>query len=354
MLSPVAHLPFLTHDLPGIGGVLRSRPEDFEVEEIPAYEPEGQGDHLFLWVEKRELTSWDVVNGLSSALGIAAADIGIAGMKDKHAVTRQQVSIPAKVDIEDVRAITLEGVKVLAVKRHPHKLRTGHLKGNRFRIVVRDPETADTEARDRAAAILGLLCNTPGCPNWFGGQRFGRDGDNAERGRALLSSGKKGPKGRKRRLLISAFQSQLFNEYLATRMRDGLTGRVLPGDVLQKTDTGGLFSSEDPEVDQARFDRGELVITGPIFGHKMRRPTEGEARRREQAVLDHHQLELASFRPAGKIAQGTRRALAVRLRGVSTRIAGPAAVEVAFELPKGSYATAVLREVMKGPTDFPN
>src|SRR5262245_26115923 len=178
-------LPYVTGDLPGTGGVLRSRDEDFVVEEQPAYEPAGQGDHVFVWIEKRGLTTPMAAEGLARALGVAARDIGWAGMKDRRAVTRQWLSLPPPVTPEAALAAAVPGLAVLAARRHPHKLRTGHLRGNRFVLRVAGVGDSATAAA-RATAVLERLAEPPGAPNWFGEQRFGRDGDNAEAGRRLL------------------------------------------------------------------------------------------------------------------------------------------------------------------------
>ena len=125
-------LPFLTGDLPGIGGTLRARPEDFFVDEEPAYEPSGNGDHVFVRIEKRGMTTPQAVERIARALTVNPRDIGVAGMKDRHAVTRQWISLPPPVTPEAVQALALEDITMINVARHPHKLRTGHVRANRF------------------------------------------------------------------------------------------------------------------------------------------------------------------------------------------------------------------------------
>lgn len=348
-------LPYLTADLPGTGGVLRAGPEDFRVEEIPAYAPAGEGDHVFAWIEKRELTTPAAVDGLARALGVRPQDIGWAGMKDRHAVTLQWLSLPPPCTPEAVRAASVPGVIVHQAVRHRHKLRTGHLRGNRFTVRVRDTEVAAEDAAARARDVLARLARAPGSPNWYGAQRFGADGDNAEQGRALLlgERGRKG-RGRQARFLISALQSALFNEWLRQRVLDGLFDRVIEGDILQKPDSGGIFATTEPAVDQARLEAGEIVPTGPMFGHSMRCPAPGsEADAREQRVLAAQELTLESFRRAGHLGAGTRRALAVAVDATEVAVAGERAIELSFALPSGAYATALLREVVKGPNPFP-
>jgi tRNA pseudouridine13 synthase len=322
MLAPP--LPFLTSDLAGTGGQLRVTPEDFVVEELPAYPPAGRGDHVMVWLEKRGLTTPAAVAALARALGVEARDVGCAGMKDRHAVTRQWLSLPPPVTPEAARAVALDGIAVLAAERHPHKLRTGHLRGNRFAITVRG---VGDDAAARARAIVERLAG--GAPNWYGEQRFGKDGDNAARGRELLAGRDRRVPPKLRRLLISAVQSALFNDWLRARIDDGLFGREIDGDVITRAG-----------------------VTGPMFGPEMRAPAPGTlAAAREAAVLDAAGLTIEAFAGAGKLALGTRRAAALMLEEASVEASGEAAITVRFTLAAGGYATAVMREVMKGELD---
>ncbi|HTI52136.1 MAG TPA: tRNA pseudouridine(13) synthase TruD, partial [Planctomycetaceae bacterium] len=213
MIDP---LPFLTAALPGIGGELKSRPEDFVVEEIPAYPPSGAGEFLFLWIEKSGLSSEQMVSHLARELHIAHQDIGVAGMKDRQAVTRQMVSIPARCEA-DLSRFRHDQIRVLESRRHGNKLRTGHLRGNRFSILIR---SAHADALTRARAIADRLAVT-GIPNYFGDQRFGRDNETLELGFELLRGTKRPgaiPRARRKfllRLALSAVQSSLFNQALA-------------------------------------------------------------------------------------------------------------------------------------------
>jgi tRNA pseudouridine13 synthase len=335
-------LPYLTAALPGIGGVLRASCEDFFVDEEPAYLPAGTGDHVFVRIEKRALTTPQAVERIARALSVNARDIGVAGMKDRHAVTRQWVSLPPPVTPEAAQALALDDVTILEATRHGHKLRTGHVRANRFVLRVRE-HGDDAEAKARA--ILDALAAAPGAPNWYGEQRFGRDGDNAERGLALVR-GERPPRDRKlARLLVSALQSKLFNQWLVARMADGLYARVVAGDLLHKKG-GGLFVCEDPSVDEPRLRAGELVVTGPMFGHSMRAPT-GEAAEREQRILAAAGLNVEAFASVRAIAEGTRRDASIEVGAPLVRAVEPGVIEISFSLPGGAYATAVMREVMK-------
>lgn len=336
-------LPYLTVDLPGIGGALRTTPEDFFVDEEPAYLPSGEGEHVFAKFEKRGLTTSMAVERIAKALNVKDRDIGVAGMKDRHAVTRQWISLPPPTQVAAVEALVLEDIVILEVAKHGNKLRTGHVRSNRFQLRVRGCGEA-SEARARE--ILERLARPPGAPNWYGEQRFGRDGDNAARGRAIVM-GEGFPRDRKlARLLVSSLQSELFNQWLIARMADGLYSTVLAGDVLHKVG-GGMFTTEDPAVDGPRLTAGEVVLTGPMFGITMRQPAHASpAAEREDLILANAGLERASFATVRALAEGTRRDATITV-GAPHVIAIDEGIEVTFTLPGGTYATAVMREVMK-------
>ncbi|ACY17138.1 tRNA pseudouridine(13) synthase TruD [Haliangium ochraceum] len=354
MGEQASELPFLTGDIPGTGGQLRTCLEDFRVDELPAYEPCGEGDHVMVRIEKRDCTTPDAVALIADALNVRPIDIGWAGMKDRRAITTQWLSLPPPITPEAARALTLPNVAVLEAERHRNKLRTGHLRGNRFAVRLRHLDVPASEAASRAVAVLDRLSKPPGSPNWFGSQRFGVHGDNAAQGRAILRGGRGGPRGRKRRFLLSALQSSMFNQYLALRIHEGLFGRVLEGDVMQKRHSGGIFHSSDPGEDQGRLESGEIVPTGPMFGHSMRQPPEGTVPATlEQSILAAEELSPESFAHVGKLAPGTRRPLAVDIGTCAVHSENDDTIELRFSLPSGAYATALLREVVKGSTPFP-
>jgi tRNA pseudouridine13 synthase len=339
-LDPSEPLPLLTADLPGLGGRIRDRLEDFEVEEIPAYPACGSGDFLFLWVEKKGLGAEYFLQQVARRLGIRTGDVGVAGLKDRWAITRQMVSVPSQCQAQ-LAALEVDGIRVLSVDRHTNKLHSGHLKGNRFRIAIRDPEPDAVKHLDALMERLRLL----GVPNYYGPQRFGRDGETAQTGLALLHRKRLHLKPFLRKLALSAVQSLLFNDYLARRLRDGLLHRVLPGDVLSKRATGGLFVAEDAEREQARFNAGETVPAGPIFGRKMM-PALAEAADREAAILADANIGPEAFHGFGKLLQGTRRHNLVFPEQLTWE-QGEGVVRLDFFLPAGAYATVLLREVMK-------
>jgi len=392
LLSPTP-CPYLTADLPGIGGVIKRFNEDFEVEEIPLYEPSGEGTHVYFGIEKNGLSTPQAVQRIARALCRDAREIGYAGMKDAHAVARQTFSLE-HVDPESVQRLSWPGLRVLWTRRHANKLKMGHLRGNRFIIKVRQ---ADTDALPRVQAILDILARR-GVPNYFGEQRFGRRGDNAAVG---LVCGRPGPadtgevraarglfdqgdfaaaldawprgsqeqrrlcaamqksRGDARRawraidrklalLYVSALQSALFNRVLAERITT--IDRLVDGDVAWKHANGASFLVEDPAAEQPRCDAFEISPSGPLFGRKMKaahgEPGQSEARALAESGLTMEQL--AEHRHV----QGARRPLRFRpaecRADLGTDARGPY-VRVSFALDSGCYATTVLREICKTP-----
>ena len=343
-------LPFVTADLPGSGGTVKASPEDFRVDELPAYLPQGSGPHLWLKIEKRDRTTRDVVRALARALGVPEREAGYAGLKDRAAVTTQWLSFPVARD-PDPASLSGDGYRVVEASRHQNKLRTGHLRGNAFSITVAGGDL------DLARACAAELTRR-GLPNFFGAQRFGVEGKNAELGRALLL-GLDDPEARRagrdrflRRLVLSAWQSRLFNAWLAERLRDGLFASALQGDVLKKLDSGGIFVCEDPAADEPRVARFEVSPSGPMFGHKMR-AAEGAAAAREQRLLAAEGVAAPDLARGGGETEGTRRA--GRIPVAIALEAAPGGYRAGFELPRGSYATVVMGELTKaGALELPD
>lgn len=329
--------------------VIRRSPEDFVVEEIPAYAPSGRGEHLFVTFRKRGVTTPDAIRAIAAVLDVDPRAAGAAGMKDRHAVTTQTASfqVPIARDAEALMAaVSVPGVEILGAARHENKLKPGHLIGNRFTIALREVDAS------RAAGVVERLAEMGrvGVPNEFGPQRFGRDGDNPDRALAWLAGKERGPRDKRQQVfLFSALQSLLFNRVLARREREGTWAKVLPGDLAKKHDTGGLFPVplEGAELDdaRARAEAGSISATGPMFGAKMRAP-EGEALAIEREVLAAGFEEPPRFDAWRHLGEGTRRALRMMVGEMDARVEGEAGSEVTviarFVLPKGGYATTVL------------
>jgi tRNA pseudouridine13 synthase len=316
-------------------------PATFFVEEIPAYQPAGEGGHAYLWIEKRNLTTPEAVTRLARLLGTSARDVGYAGMKDRHATTRQWLSF-AGVDPVVAAAASVDGVRVLAATRHRNKLRTGHLQGNRFEVVLTD---AEGEGPAIEAALARLARD--GIANRFGHQRFGSGGDNLATGLAVLRGTCRVADPRRRKLLLSAVQSAVFNRVLDLRQDTGGLLAVREGDVLQKVASGGLFVSTDPGVDQARVDRGEVVPTAPMPGSRVTSPVQGTpAHALEERALAELGIGVGELDQVGRSLPGTRRPVVVKITLARPPVPPvseePAGLRLRFSLPAGSYATVVL------------
>jgi len=345
--------PFLTPGLPGIGGALKELPEDFVVEEIPAYQPCGSGKHLFLWIEKRDTSAEQLTSHIARTLGIRRDEVGTAGLKDRRAVTRQFVSVPAGTE-DQVPKIESDDIRVLDQTRHTNKLRTGHLRGNRFSILVRDVHPDSVDRVDQISQRIKEC----GFPNYYGDQRFGIENRTLQTGLDLLSGKtdqRRIPRSRRKfllRLSLSAAQSSLFNQVLAERISDGLMQIVVIGDVMQVVESGGCFVAEDLEQEQPRFERRETVMTGPIFGPKMKCPRE-EVETRELRILERNGLTADDFSRFKKLTSGTRRPLLIQPTELEFAEEDDG-LRFSFTLSRGTYATVLLREFMKAVTPAPN
>jgi tRNA pseudouridine13 synthase len=338
--------PYLTVGLPGIGGCIRMQPEDFQVDERPLYLPCGEGEHLYIKVTKRLLSTPDLVRKISSTVGVKAQGIGTAGLKDARAVTTQMLSL------HGVKADQLARLKVdeqiLSIEvlgYHRNRLRPGHHAGNRFRIVVRD---AATHVKETVPTVLEKLMRR-GVPNYFGPQRQGRTGENYQMGVALLTdAARRNRMSRAKRMwYLNAFQSHLFNLILAKRL-DRLD-RMLVGDWAIKLDNGACFLVEDAEKEQPRADRFEISPTGVLFGSRVSWAT-GEPGEIERAVVTQEGATPEGLTQAAKACgfRGERRSLRIPLTDLDWALDG-SVLTLSFSLPPGAYATSVLRELMKVP-----
>ena len=313
------------------------------MEEIPLYAPSGAGEHTFVLVEKRGHTTERVAGLFARIAGVPPRDVGYAGRKDREAVARQWFSIP-RFPPARARELQLEGVRVLEAIPHRHKLRTGHLAGNRFEIVVRE---IDEDTARKSAEAFARVCDR-GMPNRFGPQRFGRDGGNAEQGLRILRGEGAGRDRRKARFLLSALQAAVFNE--ALRLREAPLSTVERGEVAVVHASGGLFRVEDPAREQPRADAFEISATGPIFGGRTLDP-DGRARERERAALASVGIDPDArlCPPPGIEMRGARRALRVRPDEAELEPV-PGAVRLRFTLPPGSFATVLVEELFGAST----
>jgi tRNA pseudouridine13 synthase len=318
-----------------------AEPEDFVVDEIPLYPPSGEGGHTFVRIEKIEATTEEVARALARAAGVAPRDIGYAGRKDRRAVTRQWFSAPG-LDPAFALALEMPRARVLEAARHPHKLRTGHLRANRFEITLRGLDAMDAaRAQTRLAHFAAA-----GFPNRFGAQRFGRDGDNAARGAALLAGRERVRDRRAARFLVSALQSAIFNEVL---LRRPLPLDALEcGDVAQVTESGGLFVVADLARESPRAASFEISATGPIFGTREIEP-QGEPLRREREAVAAHGIDpdVPLAPPPGLRVHGARRALRARPEAASLASGDADVWLLRVTLGSGSYATVLVEELLR-------
>ncbi|MCA3179552.1 MAG: tRNA pseudouridine(13) synthase TruD [Burkholderiaceae bacterium] len=315
--STLPHWP-AAHPASGAHATLKRLNEDFIVTELPLQPPSGEGEHLWLDVEKNGANTAFVAQQLARAAGVRDVDVGYAGLKDRHALTRQWFSIHLpKGETPDLRLLQHPEFTVLGQRRHARKLRPGDLQGNRFRIVLRDV----TGDRDAVEANLQAVASR-GAPNYFGAQRFGHGGDNVERGRAMLARELRVRDPKQKGLYLSAVRAFVFNEVLAERIRRGLWGRTLPGDVMD-------------EVGRP---------TGPLWG-RGRVATTDAAQALENGVAERHAALCGGMEYAGLDQE--RRALVAYPADLSWDWPQDDRLVLAFSLPAGTYATSVLDELLR-------
>ncbi len=325
---------------------LKSTAEDFLVEEQLGFEPSADGPHHFLFVEKTGCNTQWVASRLARHTGVRARDVGYAGLKDRHARTRQWFSVPLSDGAPtDWAAFAADGVQLLAVTRNRRKLRRGALQGNRFELRLRDVRA------DRGALEAGLArVAANGAPNYFGRQRFGRDGGNLALARRLFAGERLDR--RQREFALSAARSWLFNQVLARRVRDGSWDRALDGEVLILDGRGSVFHAEgvdraiDGTIDNtlsARVAAGEVHPTGPLWGRDGPRPS-GSAEAVEQAGAGEWAWLVKGLEAAG--LEMARRSLRLVPRALQWRWEDGDCL-LRFRLPAGEYATTLVRELLE-------
>jgi tRNA pseudouridine13 synthase len=338
-------LPYLTNHLPGTGGNISELCEDFIVEEIPVYEPEGYGEHLFINITRKEMTTREVALQLARLFEVPFTSIGYAGLKDKFSISTQTFSVHLKKtdprtpgEIWDLICLRLP-MKVNWLKRHPRKLRIGHLYENRFTINITRIEIGIAEAFLRAQKIANSL-KEHGLPNFYGPQRV--DEKNVRRGREILKGIRYIKNRWLKRFLVTSFIDHLCNQYLVERNRRGFFSHLVEGDIAKKYTTGGMFIVEDLEVDQPRYEAKEISFTAPLFGPKMWE-AEGPSWKLEQEILRRAEIQIDELNQLN--IRGSRR-LGRLLPDVRVEPTNRG-IQLQFSLPKGAYATIILREIMK-------
>jgi tRNA pseudouridine13 synthase len=330
---------------PPAAGRTRVNPEDFQVEELLGFEPDGAGAHLLLVVEKRGANTGWVASQLARVAGVHPRDVGFSGLKDRHAVTRQSYSLPwgAAAPPDACLGWSGEGFRVLAASRHGRKLRPGSHRGNHFVVRVRD-FAGDVAAVDERIRLVA----TAGVPNYFGPQRFGRAGANLARARDW-AAGAVAPRERSQRsFLLSAARSALFNEVLAERVRRGDWNALLPGEAVMLDGRRSYFrATELDETLGARCAQMDVHPSGPLWGAG-ESPASGAAWAVEERALAQEAALCALLAAQG--LEQERRSLRLPVRALAWRT-GNDGLTLEFELPRGAFATAVLHELLAGAWD---
>ena len=325
------------HGLPVLHARMRVVPEDFFVEEVDAFAASGAGEHLLLRIEKRGVNTAFAARRIAQWAGVPESAIGYAGLKDRHAVTRQRFSVwlPKKV-APDPAALAGDGLQVLQVEWHSRKLPRGALAGNRFVLRLREAvgERDAIEARLQAIAAHGV-------PNYFGEQRFGHGGSNVAQALAMFAGRR--VRREERSLLLSAARSEIFNAALAARVARGDWDAALEGDVFMLDGSHSVFGPVDiDEMIAARTAAFDIHPTGPMWGRGEPR-TIGAVRALDTAVAGAHPALCAGLEAAGMKQE--RRSLRLPVREMAWRWPADDELELGFVLPPGAYATVVLREL---------
>ncbi len=325
------------HGGPVIQATLRRQPADFRVDEILGFEPGGEGEHVFVQVEKTDANTEWVARQLAQAAGVTPLAVGYAGLKDRHAVTRQSFSVqlPGRAD-PDWFSLAIPGVTVLSARRHNRKLKRGAHRGNQFRIRLRDVRG------DRAAVETRLACiRERGVPNYFGEQRFGRDGNNLALAEALFA-GRRMPKAQ-RGFALSAARSEIFNAVLAQRVVDGNWDRALDGDVWMLAGSHAIFGPEAINDELARrLAERDIHPTGALWGRGELR-SGGAARALELAVAERYPTLARGLERAG--LEQERRGLRLAPADLTHEWAADDELVIGFGLGSGAFATTVLLEL---------
>lgn len=329
------------HGVPGATGVIKAAPQDFAVVEDLGYCPDGEGEHVLVRIRKTGANTRFVAEALAKFMKVPARDLSYAGMKDRHAVTEQTLCfrVPGNA-MPALTGFALDGVEILEVVRHKRKLRVGALAGNAFRLVVRQ-----ISQRDEVEARLTHIRQC-GVPNYFGEQRFGRNGNNLVTALKLARQEIQIRDRNKRGLMLSAARSALFNQVTSQRLQQqGSLTQVMNGDALQLAGRGSWFVAQAEELTelQARVTQHELRITAPLPGQGEPGPQADALAFEQQCLADS--AELRSLLERERVDAG-RRAMLVVPRDLRWHWQDDATLEMQFWLPAGSFATSVVRELV--------
>jgi len=346
MSDPTLELPY-AHGGPLGSGSIKLSPDDFIVEEILGFNPSGEGEHVFLRVEKRhENTDW-VAKQLARLAGISPRNVGYAGLKDRHGLTTQWFSVQLPgVQGPDWTTLNSDHLRILNSERNNRKLKKGAASGNRFELTIRDLTGCTQDLNERL-----LLLQKRGVPNYFGPQRFGRDGRNVDRARALFSGSLQILDAHLRGLYLSACRSEIFNRILAERVSQGNWDMGIPGDAFMFPDSRSFFKPEDlDEATIGRVSKKEIHPSGVLWGDGESAATL-EARQIEQSVVSNF-TDLCKGLEASRV-EVSRRQLRLCPEGMNWEFPDSSTLKLSFILPSGTFATTVLRELLiMNPVDI--
>jgi tRNA pseudouridine13 synthase len=332
------------HGKPLSLGVIKSKPEDFQVVEDLGYSPDGEGEHVLVRIRKQGCNTTFVAEAIAKYLKISSRDLSYAGMKDRHAVTEQTLCfrLPGK-SMPDFSNLNLPGCDILSVARHQRKIRTGALAGNAFKIILREISQPQLLAQRLS------MIEREGVPNYFGEQRFGHQQHNLTLARQWAGNTVQMRDKKKRGLLLSAVRSAFFNQVTSERLRQqGNLNRLMDGDAVQLVRSGSWFVAEEGSEEwgdiQQRLHQQQLRITGPLPGLN-KKSVVNRALQLEQTILAK-ELQLLQLLEREKV-EAARRALLVIPSGLQYEWLSQDSLQLQFWLPAGSYATSLVRELIR-------
>ncbi|HHF7343632.1 TPA: tRNA pseudouridine(13) synthase TruD [Legionella feeleii] len=327
------------HGKPQATGTMKTTAEDFKVDEELGFELSGQGEHLYLRIEKKGLNTEEVVKALARTLGKSEKNISYAGLKDRQALTTQWLCVhcPGE-EIISPDLLAGEGWRVIESKRHLKKLKIGALEANRFNLILRDIKECE-EVENRLQQIRGV-----GVPNYFGAQRFGYEGQNLVKAEAFFSGHIKVKNRFLRGIYYSAARAFLFNQILSARVKAATWNTALPGDVMQLTGKNSIFSIEAPdELIQTRVEDFDLSPAAPLWGKGQER-VGGDALTQQEQVLDRYKFWCEALESHG--LERAYRPLVLPIEDLMWNWQDNQ-LNLSFRLTSGSYATSVVRELIQ-------
>lgn len=319
---------------------IRVQPEDFRVVELPIIEPTGDGEHSWVWVRKHGSNTEWVARQLAAYADVSVSSVGYAGMKDRDAVTEQwfSVHLPGK-ETPDWSGLKNDEFKILRDARHNRKLKRGGLRGNHFELLLRSLEADPDQLLDRLQQV-----KRSGFPNYFGPQRFGRNGRNLVEAERLFKDPRKRIPRNKRSIYLSAARSALFNHVLIQRVLEHHWDQIKIGEAVQLEGKSACFVIEEIDDDiSQRLETLAIHPTGPLWGKGEWMPV-GDARVQEQAQLTEYETWQHGLERLG--LEHARRALRVKVADLEWSINDDSTLFLTFSLPSGAYATSLIRELV--------